>query len=58
MIDNIKQNIPKYNYVMSYQIIESLTQWLKNMKLITLLYFKIVIPDLIIIKFNIRDNME
>lgn len=33
MIDNIKQNIPKYNYVMSYQIIESLTQGLKNMKL-------------------------
>lgn len=33
MIDNIKQNIPKYNYVMSYQIIETLTQGLKNMKL-------------------------
>jgi len=33
MIDNIKQNIPKYNYIMSYQIIENLTQGLKNMKL-------------------------
>ena len=33
MIDNIKQNIPKYNYVMEYQIIESLTQGLKDMGL-------------------------
>ena len=29
----IWKNIPKYNYVMSYKIIESLTQGLKNMKL-------------------------
>lgn len=33
MIDNIKQNIPKYNYVISYKIIESLTQELKDMGL-------------------------
>ena len=33
MIDNIKQNIPKYNYVMEHKIIESLTQGMNNMGL-------------------------
>lgn len=31
MIDTIKQNIPKYNYVVQYEIIDSLTQGLKDM---------------------------
>lgn len=33
MIDTIKQNIPKHNYVIQYKIIETLTQGLKNMGL-------------------------
>jgi len=33
MIDTIKQNIPKHNYVVQYKIIESLTQGLKDMGL-------------------------
>ena len=33
MIDTIKQNIPKHNYVVQYEIIESLTQGLKDMEL-------------------------
>lgn len=33
MIDNIKQNIPKYNYVMEYKIIETLTKGLNDMGL-------------------------
>lgn len=33
MIDNIKQNIPKYNYIMNYQVIDNLTKVLDKMGL-------------------------